>query len=89
MPKHTAPERSPGSLHVMAVHLLACSGDELSISYVGRPQLMPWAPRAQELKRLYGFNCACPRCNTEEALYDRLGGLLQELDQQVGSGLHH
>jgi SET domain-containing protein len=40
------------------------AGEELCISYLGEGELREWTYnlRQQQLKKSWGFNCACPRC---------------------------
>jgi len=37
------------------------AGEEVTISYLGRPQLAPVGGRLARLKDDYGFGCSCPR----------------------------
>lgn len=46
------------------------SGDEVTISYLGRPQLAPVAQRVAALKEEYGFDCDCPRFVRHTVPYD-------------------
>ncbi|MEW5301046.1 MAG: hypothetical protein WDW38_009384 [Sanguina aurantia] len=48
------------------------AGDEVTISYMGRPQLTPVGDRLEHLQRDYGFICDCKRCTKESALAERL-----------------
>ncbi|ROV88884.1 hypothetical protein VSDG_08905 [Cytospora chrysosperma] len=39
------------------------AGDELSISYLGGDESLSRPDRQERLKKVWGFECACPRCN--------------------------
>ncbi len=43
----------------------SCTGEELSINYLGRASLRPAAERLVDLTDGYGFSCACARCAAE------------------------
>ncbi len=53
-----------------ASHITA--GDEVSISYLGRPQLMPVELRIETLREDYGFTCECERCTAELVHMDKV-----------------
>ncbi|KXZ47298.1 hypothetical protein GPECTOR_36g24 [Gonium pectorale] len=38
------------------------AGEEVTISYLGRPQLLPFRKRISILSEDYGFECTCQRC---------------------------
>jgi len=40
-------------------------GDEVTISYLGKPQLQPVNLRIDELRENYSFTCECERCTAE------------------------
>lgn len=71
---------------------LACpAGEEVTISYLGAPQLLPLDGRRQALSGAFGFNCACPRCVAEEDIPDSLAELMQDIGSRVGGvrqGVH-
>lgn len=39
------------------------AGDELNISYLGGDESLSRPDRQQRLRKVWGFDCACPRCN--------------------------
>lgn len=41
------------------------TGDELSISYLGGDESLSRPDRQDRLKKVWGFDCACPRCKLE------------------------
>jgi hypothetical protein len=47
---------------------------QVTISYLGRPQLAPVAARVSALDSMYGFECSCERCLAEADSYDKVGG---------------
>lgn len=48
---------------------------QVTISYLGRPQLAPVGVRRVKLQEDYGFACSCPRCVQELGCEDKvLGG---------------
>ena len=49
-----------GYMVVRAVRPIA-AGEEVCISYLGRPQLQPTGPRRNKLEEDFGFECDCPR----------------------------
>ncbi|GFR47403.1 hypothetical protein Agub_g9120 [Astrephomene gubernaculifera] len=71
-----------GAMVVRAVRNIR-AGEEVSISYLGRPQLLPFQRRMQALKEDYGFDCDCVRCTAEQAHYDKLDDVYLELFEAV------
>ncbi len=53
------------------------AGGEVTISYLGRPQLAPVEPRRLQLADLYGFECDCERCALELHHMDKVRAWLQ------------
>ncbi|KAG1662897.1 hypothetical protein FOA52_009680 [Chlamydomonas sp. UWO 241] len=68
-----------------ATHVAA--GDEITISYLGRPQLVPVDARIELLREDYGFSCECERCTNELVHMDKLAGLYDELHREVTEDL--
>jgi len=58
-------------------------GDEVTISYLGRPQLTPVEGRIEALKEDYGFTCSCSRCTGELQHASKLDGKYEELYKEV------
>lgn len=50
-------------------------GQEVTISYLGRPQLDHVQSRIDKLEEDYGFRCECERCTMELIHSEKLGGL--------------
>lgn len=61
-------------------------GEELTISYLGGPQLLPLDARREALGSAFGFECGCPRCRAEEELSPGLATLLQDTASRVRVG---
>ncbi|KAG2497109.1 hypothetical protein HYH03_004700 [Edaphochlamys debaryana] len=64
------------------------AGQEVTICYLGRPQLLPFNRRMALLEEDYGFECDCVRCTAEQASYDKVddvyGELYEAVDEQLG-----
>jgi hypothetical protein len=45
---------------------------QVTISYLGRPQLAPVSARVQALDSMYGFECSCERCLAEAESYEKV-----------------
>lgn len=45
---------------------------QVTISYLGRPQLAPVSARVQALDSMYGFECSCERCLAEAEAYEKV-----------------
>jgi len=45
------------------------TGTEVTISYLGAPQLLPLAQRREALANSFGFDCTCSRCGTFTVLW--------------------
>jgi len=71
-----------GIMIVRAAKAIA-QGEEVTISYMGRPQLQPVGPRQVKLLSDYGFECDCQRCLQEQALEEKLGDLYEGLWDEV------
>ncbi|KAF5834973.1 hypothetical protein DUNSADRAFT_8073 [Dunaliella salina] len=71
-----------GIMVVRAAKAIA-QGEEVTISYMGRPQLRPVGPRQVKLLSDYGFECDCQRCLQEQALEEKLGDLYEGLWDEV------
>ncbi|GFH27157.1 histone methyltransferase, partial [Haematococcus lacustris] len=54
-----------GSSMVVRAARPIAAGEEVTISYLGRPQLQPATVRRARLLEDYGFECSCPRCVNE------------------------
>lgn len=52
---------------------------QLTISYLGRPQLAPLGTRQDMLKEDYGFDCTCTRCVAEAGVADKVGTMAREM----------
>jgi hypothetical protein len=58
-------------------------GEEVTISYLGGPQLLPLDARREALSGAFGFDCGCPRCRAEQELAPGLATLLQDTASRV------
>jgi hypothetical protein len=63
------------------------AGEEVTISYLGGPQLLPLDARREALSSAFGFECGCPRCRAEEELAPGLATLLQDTASRVSDGV--
>ncbi|GAX75002.1 hypothetical protein CEUSTIGMA_g2448.t1 [Chlamydomonas eustigma] len=63
------------------------AGDEVTISYLGRPQLVPVEMRIETLREDYGFTCECERCTAELVHMDKVQGHYEELYSRVAEDL--
>ncbi|GLC35445.1 hypothetical protein PLESTB_000206400 [Pleodorina starrii] len=59
------------------------AGEEVTICYLGRPQLLPVSRRISILAEDYGFECSCARCTAEQAHYDKVEDVYMELFEAV------
>ncbi|KAG2452349.1 hypothetical protein HYH02_003373 [Chlamydomonas schloesseri] len=71
-----------GSMVVRAVAPIA-QGEEVTICYLGRPQLLPFNKRIAILSEDYGFECNCARCLAEQAHVDKLDDAFLEFHEEV------
>lgn len=79
-------ERSPQTSQISLVasttshncrRVQSAAGEEVTISYLGRPQLAPAAERIAKLKEDYGFECGCPRCLSEAGAEEKVRGAVR------------
>jgi hypothetical protein len=69
--------------HIGARPICCLAGEEVTISYLGGPQLLPLDARREALSSAFGFDCGCPRCRAEEELAPGLATLLQDTASRV------
>lgn len=63
------------------------AGQEVTISYLGRPQLKLLSTRHHHLQEQFGFKCSCQRCQLEEQCYGRMEGTLEDIQEEVETRL--
>ncbi|GIL75583.1 hypothetical protein Vretifemale_5332 [Volvox reticuliferus] len=63
------------------------TGEEVTICYLGRPQLLPFSRRISILSDEYGFECNCTRCMAEQAHFDKVADVYLELFEDVNEKL--
>lgn len=62
------------------------AGCEVTISYFGADQLIPLGPRRDALRKAFGFDCGCARCQGEAGTQQAVGATVEAV-AQVGDGL--
>ncbi|GIL64548.1 hypothetical protein Vafri_18447 [Volvox africanus] len=63
------------------------TGEEVTICYLGRPQLLPFSRRISILSEDYGFECSCTRCTAEQAHFEKVEDVYMELFEDVNEQL--
>ncbi|GLI61856.1 hypothetical protein VaNZ11_004364, partial [Volvox africanus] len=63
------------------------TGEEVTICYLGRPQLLPFSRRISILSDDYGFECSCTRCTAEQAHFEKVEDVYMELFEDVNEKL--
>ena len=63
------------------------AGQEITISYLGRPQLDHVETRIDKLEEDYGFSCECERCTSELIHGEKLGDAFESFYEEVAEEL--
>jgi hypothetical protein len=63
------------------------AGQEITISYLGRPQLDSCQTRIDKLEEDYGFTCECERCTSELIYGEKIGSAFDSLYEEVAEDL--
>lgn len=65
--------------HTSIKYLCATTGDELTVSYLGREEFAPVGARQAVLQERWGFACGCARCQLEQKAPKALQRSLEQI----------